>query len=73
MVAGGWELGLGSRLLATGVQRGVQRLESGIWQPASSGWFPAFGGRLFDDGAGVVFGVVAEGYFGNVYTLTYWQ
>ena len=36
-------------------------------------WLFLGGGRLFDDGAGVVFGVVAEGDFGNVYTLTYWQ
>ena len=53
---------------------------AGIGQPAAGGWEPAFGsrrlgpafgGRLFDNGAGVVFGVVAEGDFGNMYTLTY--
>ena len=42
-------------------------------QPASGGWEPAFGSRLFDNGTGVVLGVVAEGDFGNVYTLTYRQ
>ena len=33
----------------------------------------AAGSRLFDNGTGVVLGVVAEGDFGNVYTLTYRQ
>ena len=48
------------------------RLADGIWLLAAGGWCPAAASRLFDDGAGVVFGVVAEGDFGNVYTLTYW-
>ena len=42
-------------------------------QPAAGGWCPAAGSRLFDNGTGVVLGVVAEGDFGNVYTLTYRQ
>ena len=33
----------------------------------------AAGSRLFNNGTGVVLGVVAEGDFGNVYTLTYRQ
>ena len=45
---------------------GSQHLAAGGWRPVSSS-------RLFDNGTGVVFGVVAEGDFGNVYTLTYWQ
>ena len=87
MATDGWELELGNRLLATGNQRlassvtsggweptfGSRRLASGIWLLAAGGWCPAASSRLFDDGAGVVLGVVAEGDFGNVYTLTYRQ
>ena len=40
---------------------------------AAGSWCPEAGSRLFDDGAGVVLGVVAEGDFGNVHTLTHRQ
>ena len=83
---GSWELGAGIGQPASGGWRpawqlafGSWRMGTGIGQPASGGWGPAFGGwrpaasgRLFDDGAGVVFGVVAEGDLGDMYTLTYW-
>ena len=72
--SGGWEPAFGGRRMGAGL--GSRQLADGSWDWAAGiqwlGASVAAGGRLFDDGAGVVFGVVAEGDFGNVYTLTYW-
>lgn len=58
---------------ASGGWRPAWRPETGSQHLAAGGRCPAAGSRLLHNSASVVLGVVAEGDFGNVYTLTYRQ